>query len=187
MKKLNRPVWTLALCIALFPPLWAVLAPYIGVQTGAVALICAGVYNASKEPKRAVKMSLGFLAGDAWAVLALLIMDRLSWNPDLELFLTLFVLGGVAVLIASLLPKVFYLPAWLSGWAIGLTVMAPMGFAAIGTYPLQVGVAMLVGVWYVGVFIDAVHRLMNSRKQGEQSSLEVRSNRSEQSNKEDHT
>ncbi len=168
MKKPTRPVWTLALCIALFPPLWAVLAPYIGVRTGAVALICAGVYNACSEQKRAVRMSLGFLAGDAWAVLALWIMEKLPWNENVELFLTLFVLGGVAVLIASLLKKVFYLPAWLSGWAIGLTVMAPMGFSAIGTYPLEIAAAMLVGVWYVGVFIDAIHSLLNRKKSADE-------------------
>ena len=164
MKKWNRESITLALCIALFPPIWAVLAPHIGVRTGAVALICAGVYNASKEPKRALKMSLGFLAGDAWAVLALWIMDKLSWNENLELFCTLFVLGGVAVLVGSLLPKVFYLPAWLSGWAIGLTIMAPAGFPAIGSYPFEIAGAMLVGVWYVGVFIDAIHALLNRRR-----------------------
>ena len=161
MKRLTRPVWTLALCIALFPPIWAVLAPYLGVQTGAVALICAGIYVAAgNEKKHALPMSLGFLAGDFWAVSALWIMEKLSWNPNLELFATLFVLGGAAVLIASCLPRVFYLPAWLSGWAIGLTVLAPGGFGAIGTLPLQIGAAMLVGVWYVGVGVDAIQRLL---------------------------
>ena len=42
--KLNADTWTLALGIALFPPLWAVIAPYLKVSTGAVALICAGLY-----------------------------------------------------------------------------------------------------------------------------------------------
>ncbi len=154
MKKLSRPEWTLALCIALFPPIWAVLSPHFGVQTGAVALICAGVYTAANgDRKRAVPISLGFLAGDIWAIFT----KTLSWNPDLELFCTLFVMGGVAVLIASAFPRVFYLPAWLSGWAIGLTIMSPLGFDSIGTYPVQIGVSMLVGVWYVGVFLDAVH------------------------------
>ncbi|MBR4702151.1 MAG: DUF1097 domain-containing protein [Oscillospiraceae bacterium] len=167
MKRLTRPVWTLALCIALFPPIWAVLAPYLGVQTGAVALICAGIYVAAgNEKKHALPMSLGFLAGDFWAVSALWIMDKLSWNPNLELFATLFVLGGAAVLIASCLPRVFYLPAWLSGWAIGLTVLAPAGFGAIGTLPLQIGAAMLVGVWYVGVGVDAIHKLLRGKEQG---------------------
>ena len=40
--KRHTDTWTLALCIALLPPLWAVAAPYLGVTTGAVALICAG-------------------------------------------------------------------------------------------------------------------------------------------------
>ena len=161
MKRLTRPVWTLALCIALFPPIWAVLAPDLGVTTGAVALICAGIYVAAgNERRHALPMSLGFLAGDFWAVSALWIMERLPWNPSLELFLTLFFLGGAAVLIASCLPKVFYLPAWLSGWAIGLTVLAPGGLSAMGSLPIQIAAAMLVGVWYVGVGVDAIQQLL---------------------------
>ena len=34
---------TLAFAIAFMPPIWAVLAPFIGVGTGSVALICAGL------------------------------------------------------------------------------------------------------------------------------------------------
>ena len=34
---------TLAFAIAFMPPIWAVLAPFIGVGTGSVALICAGI------------------------------------------------------------------------------------------------------------------------------------------------
>lgn len=158
MKNLNRETLTLALCIALLPPLWAVLAPMIGVQTGAVALICAGVYvSAGNDRQKAVPMSLGFLAGDLWAVLALWVMAKLNWNENLELFLTLCVMGGAAVLIASALPKVFFCPAWLCGWAIGLTILAPMGLEQAGSTPVQIAVAMLAGVWYVGVFLDAVH------------------------------
>ncbi|MBQ3663125.1 MAG: DUF1097 domain-containing protein [Clostridia bacterium] len=170
MKKLTRPEWTLALCIALFPPIWAVLSSHVGVQTGAVALICAGVYTAANgDKKRAVPISLGFLAGDIWAIFPLWIAKKLSWNPDLELFCTLFVMGGVAVLIASAFPKVFYLPAWLSGWAIGLTIMSPLGFDSIGSYPVQIGISMLVGVWYVGVFLDALHRFLNNRNRPERT------------------
>lgn len=38
---------TLAFGIAFMPPIWAVLSPYLGVSTGAVALICAGLYVAN--------------------------------------------------------------------------------------------------------------------------------------------
>lgn len=159
MKNWNRETLTLALLIALLPPLWAVLAPTLGVQTGAVALICAGVYVAAgNDRKKALPMSLGFLAGDAWAVAALRIMELLPFSGNGKLFVTLCLMGALAVLIASALPRVFFLPAWLCGWAIGLTVMGPMELKLLGTTPLQIAAAMLVGVWYVGVALDAVHR-----------------------------
>ncbi len=155
-KQANR---TLAICIALLPPIWAVAAPYIGVTTGAVSLICAGLCAANGDKREnALPISIGFLLGDLWAVLAVFVMDKLQWNPDLELFLTLCVMGGLAVLLSSVAPKWIFCPAWLCGWAIGLTIMAPLGWQQIGTLPFQIGGAMLVGVWYVGVFLNIVQK-----------------------------
>lgn len=159
--RLNRENLTLALCIALFPPIWAVLSPKFGVEVGAVALICAGVYAAAgNQTKLAVPMSLAFLAGDVWAVIALHMMAALPVSQSAAVFITLFVMGGLAVIIASLLPRVFYCPAWLCGWAIGLTVMGPMDLRALGNMPLQIGAAMLAGVWYVGVLVEWIHQKM---------------------------
>ena len=126
--KITIEVLTLAFCIALFPPIWAVIAPHINVSTGAVALICAGLYvtNGNKRSD-AVKISIGFLLGDFWAVFALKIMDIMNFNADMELFITLFILGGLAVLISACFPKWIFTPAWLCGWAVGLTILAPMG------------------------------------------------------------
>lgn len=162
---------TLALCIALLPPLWAVAAPHAGVTTGAVALICAGLCAAAGDKiSDAPRISAGFLLGYFWAWLALVLMDAMPWNPDLELFVTLFVLGGAAVIVSGLLPRWIYCPAWLCGWAIGLTVLSPMGLEQIGTLPVQIGAAMLAGVWYVGVFLNLVRgwllRLWTKRRPG---------------------
>lgn len=155
----RKEALSLAFCIALFPPIWAVAAPYLNVNTGAVALICAGVYVANgNRLQDALKISAGFLLGDFWAWLALKLMDMARFNEDLELFVTLFVLGGLAVLISSAVPKAIYCPSWLCGWAIGLTIMAPMGYNNIGTYPLQIAVSMLMGVWYVGALLDKIQR-----------------------------
>ena len=155
----NRDNLTLALCIALFPPIWAVLSPHLGVEVGAVALICAGVYAAAgNDEKLAVPMSLAFLAGDVWAVLALHLMAALPFGQSLALFVTLFVMGGLAVLIASGLPKLFFCPAWLCGWAIGLTILGPLAVKDFGSLPLQIAVAMLAGVFYVGVGVDAFQK-----------------------------
>lgn len=148
---------TLAFCIALLPPLWAVATPYAGITTGAVALICAGLCAANGDKTAdAPKISAGFLLGDFWAWLALLVMDKLTLNPDFEVFLTLFVMGGLAVIISGFFPRWIFCPAWLCGWAIGLTVMTPVCLANIGTLPVQIGAAMLAGVWYVGVFLNIV-------------------------------
>lgn len=155
----RKEALSLAFCIALFPPIWAVAAPYVNISTGAVALICAGLYVANgNRLQDALKISVGFLLGDFWAWLALMLMDLAHWNEDLELFVTLFVLGGLAVLISSVLPGLIFCPSWLCGWAIGLTIMAPMGYSNIGTYPVQIAVSMLVGVWYVGALLDKIQR-----------------------------
>lgn len=147
-----RDTLTLAFTIALLPPIWAVISPYLGVSVGAVALICAGLYVAAgNDVKKAIPVSIGFVCGDFWAVIALAVQEALDFPPDAELYGTLFVLGGLAVIIASILERWIYLPAWLCGWAIGLTVMGPSGMEGIGTLPIQVGAAMLAGVWYVGV------------------------------------
>lgn len=158
----NKPeTLTLAFCIALLPPLWAVAAPYVGVTTGAVALICAGLCAANGDKAAdAPRISAGFLLGDFWAWLALVVMDRMPLNPDFEVFITLFVMGGLAVLISGVFSKWIFCPAWLCGWAIGLTILTPVGLDSAGTLPIQIGVAMLAGVWYVGVFLNIVRDKM---------------------------
>jgi hypothetical protein len=156
--------WTLALCIALFPPIWAVLAPYLHVQTGAVALICAGLYVTNgNRTGDAAKISIGFLLGDLWAWIAVKLLAILPWNPDVALFCVLFLLGGGAVLISAALPRWIFCPAWLCGWAIGLTILSPMESSKVSSYAVQIAVAMLAGVWYVGVFVHAAQQTMLSK------------------------
>lgn len=152
---------TLAFGIALLPPIWAVLAPVIGVSTGAVALICAGLYvtNGNKR-EDAFKISAGFLLGDLWAVIAVAVMEKLTWNPNVELYLTLFVMGGLAVIIGESFGKYIFTPSWLCGWAIGLTIMGPMSLNEIGMLPIQIGVAMIAGVVYVGIGVDAFQKFL---------------------------
>lgn len=152
---------TLAFTVALLPPIWAVLSPYIGVTVGAVALICAGLFAClGNNIKKAIPVSLGFLLGDVWAVIALTIMAHSSLGPNLTLYLTLFVMGGLAVILGTIGEKAIFVPAWLAGWAIGLTIMGPMDVAAVGSMPLQIAAAMLAGVWYVGVVGDLFQKML---------------------------
>lgn len=152
---------TLAFGIAFMPPIWAVLSAHCGITTGAVALICAGLYVANgNKRENALKISIGFLCGDLWALIATYIMATLQFNPDVELYCTLFVMGAIAVLIGESLPKFIFTPSWLCGWAIGLTIMGPLSMEQIGTLPIQIGIAMVAGVLYVGVGVDAFQKLL---------------------------
>ena len=161
MKEKWINVFTLAFTVALLPPIWAVASTYVGVTVGAVALICAGLFAVlNNDIKMALPVSIGFLCGDLWAVIAAKIMGASTLGPNLTVYLTLFVLGGLAVIIGSALDKFIFVPAWLCGWAIGLTIMGPMDSTALGTMPFQIAAAMLAGVWYVGVVGDLFQKLL---------------------------
>lgn len=164
MNKKKKEILILSIGIALLPPLWAVLAPYIGISTGAVALICAGLYvtNGNKQ-EDGLKIMFGFWCGDLWAVLAILIMEYINLNPNLELFLTLGVLGFLAVIIASLFEKIIFLPSWLCGWAIGLTIMTCENIINLQGISIQIAIAMAVGVWYVGAGVDLFTRYVSEK------------------------
>ena len=168
---MNRKVLSIAISIALLPPIWAVASGHMGVRFGATALICAALYTCCEGQKlRGIKLSSGFLLGDLWAVLSLIIMEHLPLHPDVSLYITLFIMGGAAVVLGALLNKITSIPAWLCGLAIGLTILtitAPGG-ADIIPLPVQIGIAMLAGIWYVGFvgdrFADLVYRLINKKK-----------------------
>ena len=154
-------VFTLAFTVASLPPLWAVASTYVGVTVGAVALICAGLFAVlNNDIKMAVPVSIGFLCGDVWAVIATKVMGASTLGPNITVYCTLFVLGGLAVIIGSAFEKFIFVPAWLCGWAIGLTIMGPMNPSALGTMPFQIAAAMLAGVWYVGVVGDLFQKFL---------------------------
>lgn len=157
LRRINK--LALAFAIASMPPIWAVLSPYIGVQTGAVALIVAGVYvtNGNKR-EDAVKIIIGFLLGDLFSVIAIWLMENMPFSANVDTYLVLFVLGAAAVMIGESLPKVIFTPGLLCGWAIGLTIMGPLGTAGMGSFPLQIAASMAAGVVYVGIGVDIFQR-----------------------------
>lgn len=158
----RKEILTLALLIAILPPAWAVISPYLGNSVGPVALIAAGIYAANGNKwEDAHKIALGYLAGDIWALIATLIMARTPVNPDVTLFAVLAVLGFLAVVISQKLPRLFYMPSWLAGWAIGMLAMNLDLTTPLMSLTAQIGAAMLVGVYYIGALVDKLHRIMN--------------------------
>ena len=144
------------------PPIWAVASPYLGNSVGPVALIAAGIYGTNGNNfKDAHKIALGYLAGDLWALIVNVLMARTPFNADLTLFLLLAVFGFLIVIISNSLPKVFHMPSWLAGWAIGMLTMNLDTSTPRISLALQIGAAMLVGVYYVGALMDKAHRILN--------------------------
>ena len=158
----RKETLTLALLIAVMPPAWAVISPYLGNTVGPVALICAGIYatNGNKF-KDAHKIALGYLAGDIWALIAFEIMAHTPINPDMTLFLTLAVFGFILVVISNKFSNIIHMPSWLTGWAIGMLTMNLDKTTPVMSLTVQIAVAMLVGVYYVGALLDKVHRILN--------------------------
>ena len=159
----RKETLTLALLIAVMPPAWAVISPYLGNTVGPVALICAGIYatNGNKF-KDAHKIALGYLAGDIWALIAFEIMAHTPLNPDLTLFLTLAVFGFILVVISNKFSNIIHMPSWLTGWAIGMLAMNLDKTTPVLSLTVQIGVAMLAGVYYVGALLDKIHKILNN-------------------------
>ena len=74
--------------------------------------------------------------------------------------MTLFVLGFLVVLISQWLPKVFFMPSWLAGWAIAMLTFNLDTSTSLWSLGLQVGISMLVGVYYVGALMDKIQRVI---------------------------
>lgn len=166
MKKFTI-IGLLALLVAIIAPLWATLSGMSGLMTGPVALICAGLYVANgSKIGNALKITLGFLAGNFWAYFVMLTMGALGGsgiNPNLLLFLVLLVYVLVAVFIAGYLDKIFDLSAWLGGWAITLQLLGPVAPTDYPKWLLHIGIAMVAGVWLIGVLITSAHAYLVSR------------------------
>lgn len=144
---------SLAIGIGLLPPIWATLSPVLGIKVGGVALVTAAIFVANgNKVEDAIKISLGFAVSVLWGCIALYSINNLPWNNSVNVFLTLCLMGALAVFIASSkLKKIIYLPSWLCGWAITLGILGEFPIGSWGNVPMSILISMIVGVCYVGV------------------------------------
>jgi len=155
-------VGLLTLLIAVIAPLWAAVSSALGLLTGAAALICAGLYviNGSKR-ENGLKITLGLLAGNIWAYLVMLVMGALvpalGIFPPVVLYCVLFVFVIPAVFISLYVDKFFDLSSWLTGWAVTLTIFSFVEPAEYLTLLWHIAIAMVAGVWLIGVLITSTH------------------------------
>lgn len=155
--KINKTdIYTLAAGIALLPPVWAVLSPMIGINTGWIALVTAAVFVADgNKIKNSIKISAGFLMGLLWGYIALYIVNLQQFkmiDGRILLFLVLCIMGAAAVFISNIgIKLVSFLPSWLCGWALTLGILGDIPINRWADTPVYIGISMLMGVFYVGV------------------------------------
>jgi len=166
MNRTDCPPWLAgAVTAALLPPLWAAFSETIGIPFGWCALACGGIYAASGG-KDAPKMTGGFAMGAIWGWLAHLMISQTMLPHGPTLFLTLCLLGFLAVALSStILRKATFLPAWLGGWALSLGILGTSQRGAVSTLA-GILAAMLAGVWYIGVFSDWIQSLLSKALKG---------------------
>lgn len=106
----------------------------------------------------------GMWLGIPWGMMAVTFPGLTGW-PKTTLFVTLFVLGALAVLISGMpgIRNWVDTAAWLTGWAISILILSLHGGPAkFGTMPLQIAGAMLAGIFIVGVLgriiVDALSK-----------------------------
>lgn len=167
MKK-STNIAVMALLIAIIASLWASLSSYLGLLTAPGALICAGIFVANGSViANAPKITFGFLAGIVWSYVVVKVLGALeaalTLDPHVILFLTLFVFAFVAVIISCYLNKIFDLASWLSGWALALTIMLSPGTISLETWLLHLAIAVVCGVWLIGVLITVLHKYFEGK------------------------
>jgi hypothetical protein len=153
-KKLKRNgTIALAICVAIIPALWAVLSPYAGIQAGPVALICAGIFFADAGKAKPINVAIGFIMGLIWGVLAVYLIVNLPFSKDLNVFVSLAVMAGLAVIFATLTEKFTHMSAWLGGLAMTVLILIQVPATEWMSMSISIGVNMLAGVFIIGVIL----------------------------------
>lgn len=133
--------------------MWAVFSPKFGIETGAVALICAGLFTAEgNNPKNSLKIIFGLIIGIPWGILALR-FTPLPGNVSFNQFLILCVLGAIIILICgfTIIGQFIDSTSWLCGWAISILVLGHETMSNWGVLPFHLALSMAAGVFIIGV------------------------------------
>lgn len=143
-----------AVGVALLPPLWAVISSNAGIKFGWVSLACAGMLLPFHKPlKVGLRQSLSFLMGCIWGLTATISLQWLPLPQSISLFIVLCIWGFFAVYLSEVaFHKVTTLSIWLGSWAIALGLFGECIPSQYGITFLKLFIAMLSGVWYIGLF-----------------------------------
>lgn len=166
--KMNA-VLVLALLVAIIPAAWAVLTIWAAGQFniagfGPVALISAAICYADAGRTKPALNAGGFVLGTIWGMLSVLMIFNLPFGMLPNVFVTLAIMAGSAVLLGmTVLEKVVSLNTYLGALAISVLCLLFAGanpgmpVAALSALSLNLIVNMLAGVYVIGVLLLKIH------------------------------
>lgn len=187
MKKNNIiKMLMLALSVSIFVPIWGTFHAYIGINNAWVAFVSAAVFFAAGHNIReVVKVSLSHILGMFWGLAVLYIIDAslLNINVILYMFIVLAIFGFASVLITNIgISLVSHTPSLFAGWAVAFVVFDGMPISEWKGSCLDVGLALVIGVWFVGVGISQFQMLLIKVLKIDDEDTELAENRNEQEN-----
>lgn len=150
---IKRETWALVIPISILPAIWCVAAMLTGVGPAAAAMISATLYVILvKSVADALKMSLSFVLGVVEAVISIMIVGALSAAIPMiaALPLTMIVMVALVIIIQTFIVKWTDLFSMLCGFAVSMTVLTMVDPSAMMGMAVQLAVAMLVGIWWIG-------------------------------------
>ncbi|MGE5372975.1 MAG: NAD(P)H-dependent oxidoreductase [Solirubrobacterales bacterium] len=160
----SKTVLLLACSVAIFVPIWGTFHGLLGIKTAWAAFASAALFFAAgHELKSAPKVAAGHLLGLVWGITMLTVLSlpqTQHFNPIAAAFATLLGLGVLAVIVTHLGADLLsHLPSLFSGWAVAVGALGPVPPSAWGRLPLDVLLALLVGVLVLGIGISQLHLL----------------------------
>jgi len=173
-----RKIVLLALCVGIFVSLWGTTHQYMGIVLAWPAFISAAVFFAAgHQLKDSFKVAIGHIIGLLWGISFLCLLKFSPFgvvDPQILLFLVLASLGFLAVIITHVGIDLFsHIPSLFSGWAITVAVLGGKNIALCGMDIIQIGLSMIMGIFFIGVGISQSHLFLTNLNVGKTEELVI--------------
>ncbi|MCQ2557589.1 MAG: DUF1097 family protein [Oscillospiraceae bacterium] len=148
------------------PAIWCLAAILLGIGPAPAAMVSATMYVIYGKKAKPAIMTVSIILSVIFAYCIVSLIGALTANasPAVVTPLVLFIGVGIIIVIQELLKKFTDLPTILGGFAtgmLGLTMVSPDAMPKMG---IELVIAMLVGLWWIGVLGDVVMGAMMKEK-----------------------
>lgn len=163
-----KDISLLALCVGFLVPIWGVFHGDIGIKNGWAGFASAALFFAAGHKlKESANIAAGHLMGVGWGLSMFFLLNNASlqhYDSKISFFCILCFLGILAVIITHLgINLISHLPSVFCGWAITVGSLGGVPVKDWGMQPLDIILALLAGIFILGVGISQMHIFLAKR------------------------